>query len=180
MNHSNVEIERKYLLGRYPEAELASGGLRLVERKHIYQTYLAFSGDQEIRIRKLVVEAGEAQGTEQYTHTFKRGTGLSREEIEYPISRQVYEQLLGLGELVPLQKTRTTVEDRNGRLFDMDDYAGLQLLTVEAEFASEQEALSFQPPEWFGRELGNEEEFRNKKLWLDLQTSGIVGRERKE
>lgn len=169
MNGLNQEIERKFLLARYPEAELTSGELKLIGRKHIYQTYLAYSGDQEVRIRKLVAEAGEDAGQEFFTHTFKRGIGLSREEIEYPISKDIYEQLLGLGKLVPLQKTRTAVEDREGRIIEIDDYSGLDLVTVEVEFESEAEAASYITPAWFGCELGNEEEYRNKKLWLDLQ-----------
>ncbi|MFD1956015.1 CYTH domain-containing protein [Paenibacillus thailandensis] len=169
MNGATREIERKFLLGRYPETELASGELKLVNRLRIDQTYLAFSGDEEVRIRKLAVEAGEGAGEQYYTHTFKRGVGLSREEIEYPISKAVYDQLLGLGKLVPLQKTRTIVRDKEGAVFEIDDYTGLGLLTVETEFESEESALAFKAPAWFGRELGNEEEFRNKKLWLDLQ-----------
>ena len=44
-----------------------------------------------------------------------------------------------------------------------------ELAVVEVEFASVDEAGAFAPPPWFGRELGAEEEYRNKTLWLKLQ-----------
>ncbi|TDG00116.1 CYTH domain-containing protein [Paenibacillus piri] len=159
------EIERKFLLHAFPAKQLERHELVLVSRQHIYQTYLAFSDDQEIRVRQLINHDGRSQ----YTHTFKAGHGLVREEIEYPISEQVYRQLLDNTKLVPLEKIRTTVEQQ-GRLYEIDEYKQIDLIVVEAEFPDLQAAQSFEAPDWFGRELGQEEEYRNKTLWIRLQT----------
>ncbi len=158
------EIERKYMLGAFPAEGLASGAIKFVSKKTIYQTYLAYDGNEELRIRKLV--EGE---TVEYTHTFKRGKGWSREEIEYDISAELYEQLLERLNRVPLEKIRTTL-DLDGTLIEIDEYLQFDLRTVEVEFESEEAAKAFTPPAWFGPEVGGEEEYRNKKLWLDLQT----------
>lgn len=159
------ETERKYWLPAFPEAEMESKELVFVSRRHIYQTYLAYSGDQEIRVRRLI----DPEGASTYTHTFKSGHGIAREEIEYDISADVYRQLLEHTKLVPLEKVRTTV--RNGDYtFEIDEYKQVDLTVVEVEFPDLAAAERFQAPAWFGRELGQEEEFRNKTLWLKLQT----------
>jgi CYTH domain-containing protein len=162
------EIEKKYLLPVFPAKELADNELKLVSKQYIYQTYLAFSEDQEIRVRRLV----DHDGSSHYTHTFKSGHGLVREEIEYDISEAIYKQLLDKTKLVPLEKIRTTVEQQ-GQLFEIDEYKQIDLLVVEAEFPDVEAANRFQVPAWFGRELGQEEEFRNKSLWIKLQTEPV-------
>ena len=161
----NKEIERKYLLPSFPQELLDSGKLKLISRVTIEQTYLAMDDAEEVRVRKLSPDNGDEAS---YTHTYKRGKGFSREEVEYEISSSIYHQLLDGSGRAPLVKTRTTVEE-DGRIFEMDEYHQYQFMTVEAEFASEEEAVSFQPPAWFGSEVGGEVEYRNKRLWASLQ-----------
>ncbi|OCT14648.1 hypothetical protein A8709_25025 [Paenibacillus pectinilyticus] len=159
-----AEIERKYLLSAFPAEELANNELTQVSKQYIYQTYLAFSEDQEIRVRKLVDSSGESH----YTHTFKFGHGMVREEIEYNITAPIYTQLLERTGLIPLEKIRTTLE-AGGVTFEIDEYKQIDLLVVEVEFADLEAAQRFEAPSWFGRELGAEEEFRNKSMWVALQ-----------
>ncbi|MFD0696185.1 CYTH domain-containing protein [Paenibacillus sp. GCM10027628] len=161
----NVEIERKFLLPEFPFRELERGEITMVAKHSLFQTYLAYSDDQEIRVRQSI----DDQGVSHYTHTFKSGHGLVRQEIEYEISEKIYRQLLSHTGLVPLEKIRITVEGQ-GVLFQIDEYKELDLRVVEVEFPDETAAKSFSIPHWFGRELGQEEEFRNKMLWIKLQT----------
>lgn len=158
------EIERKFWLPAFPSAELERKELAFVSRQYIYQTYLAYSGDQEIRVRQLV----DPDGVSSYTHTFKSGHGIAREEIEYGISADVYRQLLEHTKLIPLEKVRTTVQDREYS-YEIDEYKQFELTVVEVEFPDLAAAERFQAPAWFGRELGQEDEFRNKTLWMKLQ-----------
>jgi adenylate cyclase len=159
-----AEIERKFLLPAFPNAELEQQKITFVSRQYIYQTYLAFSENQEIRVRKLVDKAG----LNHYTHTFKSGHGLVREEIEYSISEDIYDQLLAYSKLTPLEKVRTKVHHK-GILLEIDEYKQINLVVVEVEFPEVEAAKHFEVPSWFGRELGQEEEFRNKTLWINLQ-----------
>jgi CYTH domain-containing protein len=161
-----TEIERKFLLTSSASEVLEAEGVAFRSREYIYQTYLAFTDDQEVRIRKKIDHLGRTS----YMHTFKSGQGIAREEVEYAISGEVYEQLLQRTGLVPLEKVRTTVES-GGRSYEIDEYKQVDLAVVEAEFASMDEASAFAAPPWFGRELGAEEEYRNKTLWMKLQTS---------
>lgn len=163
----NLEIERKFFVTEFPQSLIASGALTLSGVKVIEQTYLALTETEEIRVRRL--ECSNT-GTTSYTHTYKRGHGLTREETEYDISEEIYRQLLEGSGRKPLIKTRTKVLDASGRLFEIDEYHQYKLMTVEAEFASEEEALAFTAPPWFGVEVGSEEEYRNKSLWAAVQT----------
>jgi adenylate cyclase len=160
----SAEIERKFLLPAFPAAELENKEVTLVLKQYIYQTYLAFSDDQEIRVRQLV----DSGGVSHYTHTFKSGHGLVREEIEYAISENIYKQLILHTGLTPLEKIRTTV-DYHGIHFEIDEYKQIDLMVVEVEFPNVDAARLFPVPDWFGRELGQEEEYRNKTLWIQLQ-----------
>lgn len=157
------EIERKYLLEAFPHDRIATGSIRVLSRKAIEQTYLALTETEEIRVRRL-----ERDGVVSYTHTYKQGHGLAREEIEYSISADIYEQLLQHTGRIPLRKTRTTVE-QNGCEFDIDEYEQFNLITAEIEFESIEQAQAFEAPDWFGQELGSEYEYRNKQLWAQVQ-----------
>ncbi|MBA2943464.1 CYTH domain-containing protein [Paenibacillus sp. CGMCC 1.16610] len=166
----SAEIEKKYLLPAFPASELENQDIKLVSKQYIYQTYLAFSEDQEIRVRKLVDSSGESH----FTHTFKSGHGMVREEIEYNISETVYKQLLDHTGLIPLEKIRTTVEHA-GLYYEIDEYKQVDLAVVEVEFPSIEAAEQFEAPAWFGRELGSEDEFRNKSMWVALQKKSAMG-----
>ncbi|UKS27571.1 CYTH domain-containing protein [Paenibacillus sp. HWE-109] len=162
------EIERKFLLPAFPTEELNREEVKLVSKQYIYQTYLAFSEDQEIRVRHLV----DSSGSDYFTHTFKSGHGLVREEIEYSISESVYKQLLERTGLIPLEKIRTTLAYKELQ-FEIDEYKQVDLMVVEVEFDDLGAAQRFEIPAWFGRELGQEEEFRNKSMWVALQKQDL-------
>lgn len=159
------EIEKKYFLPSFPQELINSGEIIVREVWTIEQTYLALTEREEIRIRKIQIEK-EQQRSVTYTHTYKNGTGVEREEIEYQISAELYRQLRG--ERKPLVKVRTVVEYL-GKTFEIDEYKGFDFMTVEVEFKAKEEAEAFVPPHWFGEEVGSKKEYRNKTLWLSLQ-----------
>lgn len=165
----NQEIERKFFLAADPQELLVSGALQPAGRVVIEQTYLALTETEEIRIRRLFPEG---EGTPSYTHTYKRGHGLSRGEAEVEIGEEIYKQLLEGSGRLPLVKTRTKVRDASGHLFEIDDYHQFDLKTVEVEFVSEEEAMAFEAPSWFGEEVGSQQEYRNKTLWRSVQGIG--------
>jgi CYTH domain-containing protein len=61
------------------------------------------------------------------------------------------------------------VRDRS-YAYEIDEYKQVELTVVEVEFPDLDASERFVPPAWFGRELGQEEEYRNKTLWLKLQS----------
>lgn len=161
----SLEIERKFLLPEFPADMIREGGLRIEKEQIIEQTYLAMHGDQELRVRKI---HDLSSGKIEYTHTFKKGFGVAREEVEYSISAGLYEQIINIHQAVPLIKKRTTAV-LGDHVIEIDDYGQIQLLVLEVEFASMEEAESFAAPEWFGKDISSDKEYSNKKVWLELQ-----------
>ncbi|MEF2967692.1 CYTH domain-containing protein [Paenibacillus sp. M1] len=161
-----LEIERKFLLPAFPKAQIEDGTIQVVKEQVIDQTYLALDGDQELRVRKIKdLSTGEIG----YTHTFKRGFGVAREEIEYPISAGLYEQMIHIRRAIPLVKKRTTAR-WNNILIEIDDYRQIDMNVLEVEFDSELEAAGFVPPDWFGPDISTDKRYSNKKVWRDLQS----------
>ncbi|MBD2872747.1 CYTH domain-containing protein [Paenibacillus arenilitoris] len=159
------EIERKFLLAEEPAILIGKQGLKVLSEQRIEQTYLAIDESQEIRVRRIVDLAG---GGVTYTHTFKLGNGLSREEVEYSISEGIYGQLTQAFGYVPLTKNRITAEWES-KIVEIDVYDQIKLAVLEVEFESEEAANNFAAPDWFGRDISLERQYSNKKVWRELQ-----------
>lgn len=153
------EIEKKYIIEKIPS------DLKMEGTKEIHQTYLAV-GTEEIRVRKILKE-----GKESHTMTIKKGHGLTREEIEFEITKETYDQLLEGSSRKPLIKTRSKV--RLGELvFDLDEYKNRkypELKTIEIEFDSEEDAHRFIQPVWFGKDVTEDKRYKNQNLWKEIQ-----------
>jgi CYTH domain-containing protein len=148
-----IEIERKFLvkelpadLENYPQSEIMQGYLIITDN------------DIEVRIRK--------KG-DKYFETVKAGSGLVRKESEKEIPKEAFWDHWPLTEGKRVQKVRYEIL-YNGKLIELDVYSGeLEGLAVaEVEFDSEEESVSFTPPEWFGKEVTHDERYKNKNLAL--------------
>ena len=124
----------------------------------IDQGYLASTPEGvEVRIRR--------KGANGFL-TVKHGPGLSRIEVELPLTHEQFDQLWPLTAGRRLRKIRYDLPGPGGLTFELDVYAdaltGLQ--TVDVEFPDEPAAHAFQPPTWFGREIGGDPTYRNERL----------------
>jgi adenylate cyclase len=146
---SVVEIERKFLV---PEAPDLTG----TDADEIEQGYLAIGSDGEVRLRR--------KG-ERLLLTAKRGSGISRDEVEVELDREPFERLWPLTEGRRLHKRRHVIPYGDLRI-EVDAYEGeLEgLLVAEIEFSSEDEARAFQPPDWIGEEVTGDERYLNETL----------------
>ena len=160
-----LEVERKFLLTAFPQQLVTEGKLNIISNQRIEQTYLALDDDQELRVRRIV---DEQSGATEFTHTFKRGVGISREEVEYSISASIYDQVMHAFGAVPLTKNRITARFED-IIVEIDCYDQIELIVVEVEFESIEEAERFVAPEWFGKDISVAKEYSNKKVWRELQ-----------
>ncbi|WP_010276974.1 CYTH domain-containing protein [Paenibacillus senegalensis] len=160
-----TEIERKFRMPDDWKTHLQEWQVAITSVMKIEQTYLALGLNEEIRVRRITqLPKGEVT----YTHTYKSGSGLKKQEIEYPISADLYAQLLERDKLRLLIKHRF-VASWDGYRLEIDTYDQFALSVVEVEFESEDEALAFHPPYWFGEELDQTFEYSNKVLWKKTQ-----------
>ncbi len=142
------EIERKFLVATIPD-ELPEPGME------IRQAYLT-TEPTEVRVR--------SSDGEQHELTVKSLGGLTRTEVSLPLDSRQFDELWSLAQGT-IEKTRHQVEVEGGTA-EVDVYSGTLegLLVVEVEFPSEQDAASFLPPPWFGREVTTDGRFRNAAL----------------
>ncbi|MBW3643766.1 MAG: CYTH domain-containing protein [Actinobacteria bacterium] len=146
----STEVERKFLVTDLPDAAVLGPGMRL------RQGYIAEEGDVQVRVR---ISTGGA------TLTVKAGRGLARTEVEVALPTEEAEDLWPHTEGRRLEKVRHRVA-LGPVVADVDVYGGaLQgLCTAEVEFPSEDEARSFVPPPWFGRDVTAEAGWDNASL----------------
>lgn len=153
-----MEIERKFLVKKAPEHYKA------FPCQAIEQAYLCTG--PVVRIRK---------EDDDYYLTYKGKGLLSREEYNLPLNEQAYRHLLAKADGMVLVKKRylIPVEGSGHLMTQMDVFEGAYegLVLAEVEFSTEEEAMAFQPPEWFGRDVTFSGEYQNSKLaWGGTKT----------
>lgn len=146
-----VEIERKFLVNTIPET------LNDYEHQEIRQGYLVVGKDgSEARAR-------ERSGV--YSLTVKSKGELSRGEYEIPIYAKDFDTLWPATEGKRVEKTRFSIPYGEFTI-ELDIYYGelTGLVTAEVEFENENDANSFNVPEWFGNDVTNNKSFKNQQL----------------
>ncbi|WP_171174091.1 CYTH domain-containing protein [Ruegeria sp. HKCCD8929] len=150
----NQEIERRFLVAVLPDLSAA-------RRAQVRQGYLTRPDDStELRLRQM---------DERYLLTLKDGEGLVRGEREVEITRLQFDTFWPETDGRRIVKARFTGALAGGLIFELDVFSGAlaPLRMVEVEFPSEEEALSFTPPDWFGAEVTNDRRYRNRILAVE-------------
>ncbi len=156
-----MEIERKFLVKSLPN------NLDTYPHKQISQGYIS-NIDPTIRIRQL---------DNRYILTIKSVSNVPEEkqylinnEVEFDISKEKFDNLSTKTEDIFVEKTRYYISlgDYTAEL-DLYKNSLSPLITVEVEFDSEEKALNFQPPEWFGLDVTEDIRYKN----FHLSTFGL-------
>lgn len=144
-----MEIERKFLIKKLPD-NLASYKARKIE-----QAYLCT--DPVVRVRR---DNGD------YYLTYKSKGMIVREEYNLPLTKEAYGHLLTKADGNIITKTRYEIPEKNNLTIELDVFEGKfdGLLLAEVEFASEEDALGYIPPEWFGEDVSNSTKYHNSTL----------------
>lgn len=147
------EIERKFLIKSLPINTEVYPGLS------IEQFYI--SDKPEIRARKT---------DNMYQIDIKTDVAsLVRNEYSITITEEEYYSLKKqcISYIITKQRHQVPLDASVSCFADVDIYTSSNLLgleIVEVEFHDEEVAKSFVPPDWFGREVTNELEYRNRNL----------------
>lgn len=132
-----MEIERKFTVKTLPP------DLEQYPCREIRQAYL--STDPVVRVR---------QDGEDCWLTYKGKGFLFREEANLPLTPSACRSLMAKAGGLLIVKTRWCIP-WEGHTIELDVFQPplAPLVLAEVEFPTEEEALAFQPPEWFGREV---------------------------
>ncbi len=149
------EIEKKWLIRQ----EDIPYDLSQAEKYEIVQTYLNFS--PEIRVRNI--------NNNEYILTIKCDTALKgfvREEHEWLISKEEYDNLLTKKEGNTINKTRYRFKDEKGIEMEIDIFSGdlKGLAYLEIEFVDTESANKYLTPNWVVRDVTTDLSYKNGYL----------------
>lgn len=144
-----MEIERKFLIKKLPD------NLTSYKARKIEQAYLCT--DPVVRVRR---------DNDVYYLTYKSKGMIVREEYNLPLTKEAYGHLLAKADGNIITKTRYEIPEKDNLTIELDVFEGKidGLLLAEVEFASEEEALGYIPPEWFGEDVSNSTKYHNSTL----------------
>lgn len=103
---------------------------------------------------------------DNYYLTYKSKGLMTREEYNLPLTKESYEHMRPKADGILISKTRYLIPEKDGLTIELDvfdaPYEGLYL--AEVEFSSEEQALSYNPPVWFGEDVTNSGKYHNSRL----------------
>ncbi len=140
-----MEIERKWMVKDWPPE---SASLPLVREQLMRQGYVTVY--PTVRIR----EESEKDGDTEYILCFKSaasGGGLSRKEIEFPITPEQFAQLEDLIGFPLIPKLRRSYRLADGLILEVnivDQGMKTEFMYAEIEYDSEEQARSWNPADF--------------------------------
>ena len=144
----NYEIERKYLIHTPPEA------LETFPSHRIEQGYLCT--DPVVRIRRQ---------DDAYYLTYKSKGLMIREEYNLPLTEEAYLHLRTKvdGRLISQRRYLIPLDPYT---IELDVFSSPKegLMLAEVEFPTEEAALSFTAPDWFGEDVTTSPLYHNSNL----------------
>ena len=91
---------------------------------------------------------------------------MTRAEYNLPLTKESYEHMRPKADGFLISKTRYLIPEKDRLTIELDvfdaPYEGLYL--AEVEFSSEEQALSYNPPVWFGEDVTNSGKYHNSRL----------------
>ena len=143
-----IERERRFLVASLPEP--------LPEPNRIEQAYVS-TGPASVRVRR---------SDDRRILTIKTGSGRNRHEIERDLDQDEFDAIWAAATELRIAKRRHRIDIGNGLTAELDLYdgslAGRRL--VEVEFDSDDAADDFEPPDWFGDEVTEDNRYTNSSL----------------
>ncbi|MBE5955787.1 MAG: CYTH domain-containing protein [Lachnospiraceae bacterium] len=144
-----MEIERKFLVKVLPD------NLSAYPCRQIEQAYLCTA--PVVRIRHL---------DDEYILTYKSGGMMARQEVELPLTKEAYLHLREKADGTIISKKRYVIPLTDSLMIELDIFEDMLagFIMAEVEFPSIEEANSFLPPEWFGKDVTFFSDFHNSHL----------------
>lgn len=146
-----MEIERKFLI----PVENLPNGLEQYAHKSYEQGYLCTA--PVVRVR----QEGDA-----YVLTYKGAGLLKREEHNLPLDKRSYQHLLEKADGTIINKTRYFIPLDELHQIELDifhkDLDGL--IMAEIEYPTEDDAMTYPIPDWFGREVTYDSAYHNSTM----------------
>lgn len=146
-----MEIERKFLIDTLPNTiDLGKYPKRCIE-----QGYLCT--EPVVRVRR---------DNDSYYLTYKSKGMMVREEYNLPLTGEAYASLIKKADGNIITKTRYEIPEKDNLTIELDLFEGKYegLILAEVEFENENDALTYIPPAWFGKDVTNNPAYHNSNM----------------
>lgn len=130
--------------------------------------YIALDGDDDIHIQS----RGEAPNC-SFKLKIEQTDGFHTQHHEFPITQSTFEQLSKPDtQFVQFSEVVYFTEEDS---FTVREYADLQgLKIIVKSFPSYEEAVNYEPQEWFGEEVTDNSNYTSKAIWSRLNHKSQV------
>lgn len=162
-----LEIERKFIMQGFPEdilssEELETYGLELVREVEIEQGYLSVEPEVRLHGAKDI-----RSGKENYRLTLKGGGTLSRTEVITDVTQEFYDEAKTMlpGKMIEKLYHKYQFGDLFLEVCYVDAGSRHEFYYGEIEFATEEEAKTFEPPAFLSMEVTYDESCKMKNYW---------------
>lgn len=150
-----VEIEKKYRVIKLPD------DIEKYKKIEIEQSYLNHGSKPTLRLRKY--------NKDEYILSYKARKKEYRDdlsvcdEVELQLSKEAYEHLRNKIDGRTIYKTRYVIPLDDGLKVEIDKFKGFfdGVCFAEIEFKSEEQANSYQIPDWLGEDISNQKRVKN-------------------
>lgn len=148
-NMENIEIERKFLVKELPQ------NLEIYKKISMIQGYL--NREPVVRVRK---------ENEDFILTYKGRGLLSHSEYNLPLNKESFDNLIKKCDGIIISKDRYKIPLNKEQTAELDIFSGKLsgLILVEVEFQSIEDANSFTPPSWFGKDVTDDTRYHNSYI----------------
>lgn len=150
-----VEIEKKYKVKELPR------NLEKYKKIEIEQAYLNYGCNPTLRLRKY--------NEDEYILSYKSKKIECRDdlsicdEVELPLSKEAYEHIKNKADGRIIYKIRYIIPLSDGLKVEIDRFKDFfdGVCFAEIEFKSEEQATSYEVPEWLGEDISNQKRVKN-------------------
>ena len=103
---------------------------------------------------------------DNYYLTYKGGGMMAREEYNLPLNEKAYRHLIQKADGIIISKKRYLIPLTGRLTIELDIFEGdlAPLKLAEVEFETKEEAESFLPPKWFGKDVTFSSDYHNSTL----------------
>ena len=162
-----LEIERKFLIGGFPEDILSKEEwntlyLELLADVEISQGHLSIEPEVRLHTAK-----DTRTGETEYRISLKSSGDLSRTELITDVSKEFYEEAKKMlpGKMIEKRYRKYQYGDLILEVCHVDEGLESEFYYSEIEFDSEEAANAFEAPKWLGEEVTYDENYKMKNFW---------------
>lgn len=165
-----MKIERKWLFNNIEVPK----NYKIVEKSLYWQAYLSTEPELRIRAKKDISSKNMT-----YKLCIKSKGTIEREEIEKDLTKEEFRSLMLIGNLtmnnfISKMCVIYKIDDKKLTISLVDGDRSTSFCYGEIEFLSVEEANAFVVPDWFGKEVTDDNRYKMAEYWKRTRNGNVA------